>query len=165
MHANSYELCRQFAIGLQLHMGSIKTADVGSYDVNGCYRQLFDGRGPYVGFDIQPGPNVDVVLPSLYGWKLSSVHEGAFDVVISGQCVEHVAYPWRWIKDVARLMRNNGLLWLCAPNTEVFHEHPIDAWRVWPDGMKALFEEAGLITEHCRAYGPDTMGIARKPNR
>lgn len=136
---------------------------MGSYDVNGTYRDLFDRSGwQYTGFDIREGPNVDVVLYDCL-WKLPEGCNEAFDVVISGQCMEHVAAPWNWIIKVAGLCKPGGLIWLAVPNTEVFHEHPIDAWRVWPDGMRAIFEEANLETLVCRAEGPDTIGIARKP--
>ena len=167
MHDNSMRLCREFADGLFVHRGSARLAiaDIGSYDVNGIYRPLFDRPNwKYLGFDIRPGPNVDVVLPSPHCWKeLDAVHREAFDVVISGQCMEHTSHPWKWIVDVATLIKPGGLLWLAVPNTEVFHEHPIDAWRVWPAGMSALLLEAGLEELRSFAEGPDTIGIARKP--
>lgn len=164
MHDNSYQLCKNFALGLLTHRpGPLTIADVGSFDINGTYRPLFDRTGwRYVGFDIQSGPNVDVVLRSLDGWELDPSHVGGFDVVVSGQCVEHVAAPWRWIKDVARLLRPGGLLWISAPNTEVFHEHPIDAWRIWPDGMRALLAEADFEVISCETFGADTSAIAKK---
>jgi SAM-dependent methyltransferase len=159
-------LCREFANGLKLHRGNepLSIADVGSIDLNGCYRELFERPGwRYVGFDIQPGKNVDVLLAGPDDWKLPDYHCEAFDIVISGQCLEHVAAPWRWIRDVASLCKPGGLIWISAPNTEVFHEHPIDAWRVWPAGMSALLQEAGLEELSCTAVGPDTCAIARKP--
>ena len=151
---------------MHFHDKPLRIADVGSIDINGCYRELFDRAGwEYVGFDIRPGPNVDVVLQldDAGRWLSPGVGRETFDVVISGQCMEHVAAPWLWIHDVTSLCRPGGLIWLSVPNTEVFHEHPIDAWRCWPDGMRAIFHEAGLTEILCRAAGPDTVGIARKP--
>lgn len=162
MHENSRNLCRSFVAGLKAHTsGPLLIADIGSLDLNGTYRGLFDRpEWTYTGFDIQAGKNVDVVLP-LTDWPQE--YREAFDVVISGQTMEHVAAPWLWIKDVAGLMKPGGLLWLAVPNTEVFHEHPIDAWRVWPDGMRAILREGGLTEVTCYAQGPDTLAIARKP--
>jgi SAM-dependent methyltransferase len=145
-------------------MGSLRIADVGSYDVNGTYRDLFVRPGwEYVGFDIREGVNVDYVLAGSENWQLPQEHRQAFDVVISGQCMEHVAAPWKWIVNVASLCKPGGLIWLAVPNTEVFHEHPIDCWRVYPDGMRAILREAGLVELLCRIVGPDTITIARKP--
>jgi SAM-dependent methyltransferase len=164
MHDSSFERCREF---VENHLGleaQLSIADVGSYDVNGTYRPLFDGKGwTYIGFDVAAGPNVDVVLHSPEDWQLSSEHRGAFDVVISGQTLEHVRRPWLWIKQVAELCKPGGLIWICAPNTWSFHEHPIDCWRIWPEGMRALFTEANLLEIEARFFGPDTVGIARCP--
>jgi hypothetical protein len=86
-------------------------------------------------------------------------------VVVSGQCLEHVAAPWRWIKNVASLVKPSGLVWVTAPNTWGFHEYPIDAWRVWPDGLKELFREGSLVPIECAFIGNDTFGTGAKPLR
>lgn len=163
MHDNSRNACREFANALHIFRpGPLAIADVGSFDVNGTYRDLFTREGwTYTGFDRRAGPNVDAVYE--FGrYEFPDEHFAAFDIVISGQCMEHVAAPWRWIVDVAALLKPGGLLWLAVPNTEVFHEHPIDAWRCWPAGMRAIFSEGGLEELSCEVRGPDTIGIARK---
>src|SRR2546423_10564137 len=44
--------------------------DLGSQDINGCYRPLFASPPwKYVGVDLAPGPNVDVVLSDPYEWR------------------------------------------------------------------------------------------------
>jgi hypothetical protein len=35
--------------------------------------------------------------------------------------------------------------------------------RVWPDGLRALFEDAGLTEIACDRMAVDTYGTARKP--
>lgn len=160
MHENSLREMRSFVAGLRIHTsGPLNVADVGSLDVNGTYRALFDGW-TYTGFDMRPGKNVDVTHE--FGTGLPEQFRGAFDVAVSGQCMEHVAAPWKWIVDVAALLRPGGLLWLAVPCVEVFHEHPIDAWRVYPDGMRSIFREGGLTEIMCYVSGNDTIGVARK---
>lgn len=39
----------------------IKVLDVGSFDVNGTYRDIFSQKYDYTGLDMCAGPNVDVV--------------------------------------------------------------------------------------------------------
>ena len=168
MHPNSMNQCEAFRDGLLMHWHDkpLRIADVGANDINGCYRGLFARPGwEYVGFDIVAARNVDCVLPldSQGRWILPEEHREAFDVVVSGQCMEHVAAPWRWIHDVTSLCKPDGLIWLSVPNTEVFHEHPIDAWRCWPAGMSEIFREARLQEIFCRVAGPDTVGLARVP--
>ena len=123
------------------------------------------GPGSYTGFDVRPGPNVNVVLADPEHWNTPAEHLAAFDVVVSGQVMEHVRRPWRWIRDVASLCKPGGLIWISAPNSDVFHEHPIDCFRFWPDGMRAVLGEAGLEVLSCGQFGPDTTGICRKPDQ
>lgn len=163
MHTSSMDRCREFVERYLDASAPLRIADVGSYDVNGTYRSLFvNERWSYTGFDVAAGPNVDVVVEAPERWGLGSEHLAQYDVVISGQTLEHVRKPWVWIKQVAELCRPGGLIWICAPNTWCYHEHPIDCWRIWPDGMRALFDEAGLTEVACGYLNDDTVGIARR---
>lgn len=161
MHKESLGRCRDFIGNYLNSFETLKIADVGSFDVNGNYRALFDRPGwDYVGLDVTPGRNVDLIVPSDEDaiWP----HTGEFDVVISGQCVEHVRKPWKWIKQVASLAKSGGIIWITGPNQWEFHQYPIDCWRIWPDGMRGLFQEAGLIDLECYYKGTETVGIALK---
>ena len=160
MHHSSYDLCRNFVEDSLSDKKTLSIADVGSKDVNGSYRPLFDREGwHYVGLDDAAGKNVDVVLTPKT-WKENA---NKFDVAISGQCLEHVLRPWKWIDDVASIVKPGGLVWIIAPNTFQFHEYPRDCWRIWPDGLRAIFEEGKLETIYCRRVGIDTFGLAKKP--
>jgi 2-polyprenyl-3-methyl-5-hydroxy-6-metoxy-1,4-benzoquinol methylase len=165
MHESTFTRCSEFVDRYLASHEALSIADVGSYDVNGTYRSLFARPGwTYTGLDLSAGPNVDVVLKEPEHWASShSELKERFDVVISGQTLEHVRRPWIWICQVACLCKPGGLIWLCAPNTWEFHKFPIDCWRIWPDGMRGLFQQAGLDEVACWHDGPDTMGIARKP--
>jgi len=148
-----------------LHNGSL--ADVGSYNVNGTYKDIAlatSGINTYSGLDIREGPNVDIVVPLNRDW--TKVTE-SYDIVISGQCLEHVAAPWNWINQVKSICRPGGLIIIIAPWRHQFHPYPIDAWRVFPDGMRALFEHAGLIVEEVGfdEKGEDCWGVATLPER
>lgn len=126
--------------------------DVGSQDVNGTYRPLVEVRGlRYVGVDISPGKNVDLVLPetvdvqTLNQWR-STAETRAPELIISGQCLEHTRYPWEWIAHVASLgcpLARTTLI-VIAPAAWPLHRYPVDCWRILPDGMQALMTWAGL---------------------
>lgn len=130
--------------------------DVGSFDVNGTYRDLVEGHGwDYVGLDICPGPNVNFVVPERGEWALSQ----QADLVISGQCIEHTSRPWEWILNVAGLMAPGGLLFLIAPSSWPQHRYPIDCWRFLPDGIRSLAELASSTVREvdlapCLELGP-----------
>jgi len=139
--------------------GTGKTViDVGARNANGSYRDLLEQAGydNYLGVDIEDGPNVDVVLPESGEWQLE-----AADVVISGQCLEHVRQPWVWIKQVATLVKPGGTVILVAPWIWQIHRHPVDCWRILPDGMDALFEWANLDRIESGVSEADCFGVAR----
>src|SRR3954466_14003721 len=56
--------------------------DLGSQDINGSYRPLF-GLPPwkYVGLDLAPGANVDVVLSDPYDWR--EIAPDSADVIVA----------------------------------------------------------------------------------
>lgn len=144
MHTNSLKLMHGL---LRDHAskGQGRTAyDVGSFDVNGTYREMVTVFGwSYVGLDIHGGPNVDVVIPEKDSWWPESVSEKAH-LVISGQCMEHTRRPWEWILQVKQLLHDDGVLLLIVPSMWPQHKYPLDCWRVFPDGMIALADYANL---------------------
>lgn len=146
----------------------LKIADVGSRDVNGSYRHLFDrANWKYVGLDIEPGANVDIVLQGQNEW--ANAPDDEYDAVISGSTLEHTRLPWIFMKNIARIAKPGALVCVIAPYSWGYHEHPIDCWRIYPEGMKAVMECSGLSVievymvadDDNKACG-DTVGIARK---
>lgn len=161
MHATSNDLMRNFVAEHLAGRESLSIADVGSFNVNGSYKPLFDKPGwRYTGFDLSEGPNVDHVIDCERA--IPAEHRERFDVVISGQTMEHVRRPWLWMSGVSHLAKPGGLVFVIAPNTFAFHEYPIDCWRVWADGMRAVMEDAGLTVLKAGHVGIDTFGLGLK---
>jgi SAM-dependent methyltransferase len=75
----------------------------------------------------------------------------SYDIVLSGQVIEHVRRIWVWVKELARVCKIGGQVITINPVNWPYHEHPVDCWRIYPEGMKALYEEAGLDLQFCRA--------------
>jgi len=75
------------------------------------------------------------------------VPDDSYDVVLSGQVLEHVPKIWRWMTELARITRPGGTVITIAPVTWPYHEAPQDCWRAYPDGLRALYEDAGLGVE------------------
>lgn len=120
-----------------------KVLDVGSYDVNGSYKKLFDGMNiQYVGLDIEAGPNVDVVMESPYSWD--NLKDNEYDYIISGQAFEHIEYPWLTIKEIYKKLKKGGVVCIIAPNSAPEHKYPFDCYRYYADGFRALANWAGL---------------------
>jgi SAM-dependent methyltransferase len=120
--------------------------DLGSSDVNGSYRELFD-HPPwnYKGLDVATGKNVDIVLKDNYRWK--EIKSNSVDVLISGQAFEHIEFFWITILEIARILKPGGLCCIIAPSTGPEHKYPVDCWRFFPDGFSALARFARLKVE------------------
>lgn len=137
MHLQSRRLMAQFAGRIA---PGVTVLDIGSRDVNGTFREYFREH-KYIGLDITEGPNVDVVAGEYeYPFENDSI-----PVIVSGSTLEHVRKPWAWMREVARILAPSGQLCIIVPYQHPYHEHPVDCWRVYPEGLKALFEDAGLI--------------------
>ena len=145
MHQSSMQAMARF---VEQHLASrrgrpLSVLDVGSMDVNGSYRTLLDDPAwTYTGLDMAAGPGVDVVLAGPYDWSV--VASSSFDVVISGQAFEHIEFPWVTILEVARVLRPGGLVCIIVPSGGYEHRYPLDAWRYYPDGVRALARWADL---------------------
>lgn len=120
-----------------------RVLDVGSLNVNGCHREIFVERGcEYIGLDVVAGENVDIVPALVYRWD--ELKDNAFDVVISGQAFEHIEHPWLTIREMARVLKPEGYMYVGAPGIGPIHHHPLDCWRINPDGMMALAKWAAI---------------------
>jgi len=127
--------------------------DVGSLDVNGTYRRLFtDAAWSYTGLDVVAGCAVDTVVADPYRW--TEFRDASFDVVVSGQALEHIEYPWRTIEEMARVLRRGGVAFVIVPSAGPEHRHPVDCWRFLPDGLRALATWAGLGVLEVRRSEP-----------
>ena len=116
---------------------SAAVLDIGSYDVNGNYKEIFTRRGHrYTGLDMESGPNVDIVPKQTYNWE--EIKEDNYDVVISGQALEHIEFFWITVSEMTRVTKKGGLICIIAPNGFEEHRYPVDCWRFFTDGMIAL---------------------------
>ena len=96
--------------------------------------------------DRSPAPNLTYTAMSDYEFPIP---DDAYDIVLSGQVIEHVRKIWVWIREVARVCRPGGLVITIGPVSWPYHEAPVDCWRAYPEGMKALYEEAALSDVWC----------------
>lgn len=93
------------------------------------------GIGEYVGFDVLPGPNVDVVGDA---HELSRHVDGPFDAVYSISTFEHLAMPWKAVLEINRVLRVGGLMFAATHHTWPPHELPWDYWRYSRGAFEAL---------------------------
>ena len=156
MHKNSFRAMRRFKNQYLRNIKGATVLDVGSRFMQKgkllTYRKIFELDFDYTGMDIEPGENVDIV-----GYENI---KNVYDVVISGQVMEHVKRPWEWLKSLKQYFKT--YICIIAPHTHEEHRHPLDTYRYFPDGMRDLFEHAGIKELEIYTSRDDTIGIGEK---
>lgn len=138
MHDSSRRIMKDFLTRYLPVDKPLKILDVGSYSVCGSYKDLMSASWEYIGLDMTDGPNVDVVPKDVYDWK--EIERESFDVVISGQAMEHIKWPWKTFEEIDRVLKVGGLVCIIAPSSGKIHRYPVDCYRYYPDGFAALAE-------------------------
>lgn len=98
-------------------MKGVRVLEVGSYDVNGSIRKMFEGS-EYLGVDLFEGPGVDVVSSG----HLLSLPDGSFDASISSECFEHNPFWVETFRNMYRMTADSGILVItCASRGRLEH--------------------------------------------
>ena len=141
-----------------------RVVEVGSMNINGSLREHIEALGPasYVGVDFLAGAGVDVVCDA--GELVTRFGEGAFDVVVSTEMLEH-AQNWRSAIDaMKRVLVPGGVLLLTArgPGFKL-HGYPHDWHRFTVDDVRRIFADFHVDRLDADPQAPGVMVVARKP--
>lgn len=166
MHPSSYdrmaEFCRDYLAPRRQE--ALLIVDLGSCDYNGSYRPIF-ARQPwrYLGVDLTAGKNVDLVLRDPYDWH--ELKTESVDVLVSGQTFEHTEFFWETILEIARVLKPNGLCCVIAPASGNEHRFPLDCWRIFADGFRALARYAHLEVLHSHTHWEELARYDMESNK
>ena len=80
-HPEQLEFMRLAYSSLPQSLKLGKCLEIGSYDVNGTTRNVFEHTTDYVGVDLTAGPGVDLVC---FGHEVS-LPDSSFDIAISAE--------------------------------------------------------------------------------
>jgi SAM-dependent methyltransferase len=140
MHTNSKLLFDKYATAII--QGGMRILEIGPDEFPSTYeRSVDDPSIVWHYLDIHGNPNLTYPNCKEYSFPIP---DKSYDIVLSGQVIEHVKKPWEWILELARVTRVEGFVIIINPVSWIYHEAPVDCWRIYPDGMKALYETAGL---------------------
>lgn len=154
MHLNSELIFKKY--GLSYFKSNLKVLEIAPASFPTRYQQLVNDPSviwetidfvstEYI--DQEAVNNLTYELKSPYSFPLE---DESYDIVLSGQVLEHVEKIWTWMKELKRVVKKGGIIVTINPVSWIYHEAPIDCWRVYPSGIKALAEEAGLAVELAR---------------
>lgn len=157
MHSNSLLLFEKYAA--PYFTKGMKVLEIGPNRVPSTYCQMVGDRGvTWHTLDIYESPDLTYSASSPEAFP---VPDGEYDLVLSGQVIEHVQRIWKWMAEVARITRPGGRVITISPVSWPYHEAPIDCWRLYPEALKVLLEEAGLTMEACHF---ESLELPQFPN-
>lgn len=138
MHPSSVENMRRakrlvgsLSIGLVLDVGGDHRS----------YKDLFPGCAYHIA-NIVKAPGVTHVMPGPYELPFS---DNLFDLVVSGQMLEHCSNPFRSVAEMKRVLKPSGHMILIAPSAGPRHDKQ-DCWRFMDDAFQAIADEVGMLT-------------------
>jgi len=157
MHTNSKLLFKTHASGLFRERSRV--LEVGPDGFPSSYRKLvrLDALEWHT-LDIDDNERLTYPRSEQYSFRIP---DGVYDVVLAGNVIEHVKKIWEWTKEIARVCKVNGTVIILVPVSWHFHEAPVDCWRIYPEGMKALLENAGLEVVLCQFESMEAPGYRR----
>jgi SAM-dependent methyltransferase len=140
MHSNSKLLFAKY--GQQFIRSGCRLLEIGPDEIPSSYAQMVDDKTvTWDTLDMGGGRPLTYANVSEYSFPIP---DESYDVVLAGQVLEHVRKIWIWVKELERVCKKGGHVILINPVSWPFHQAPVDCWRIYPDGMRALLEDTGL---------------------
>lgn len=114
--------------------------EIGSkdYGSTSSFRQFYPD-GEYVGVDMEPGKNVDLVVDLTKGVGELPKHHFALGICCS--VLEHVRKPWVFADHLTSVLRTGAALYMSVPWVWRYHAYPDDYFRFSWRGVIELFPE------------------------
>jgi SAM-dependent methyltransferase len=88
----------------------------------------------------------------------------SFDTVLSIQVLEHTPDPFRLVSEMARVLKEDGVLILAAPFSFRLHEEPHDYFRYTPHGLREICGRVELVIDELRQVGSLWSLVGHKLN-
>jgi SAM-dependent methyltransferase len=134
MHNTSLISGKSFSESYGIQDGLV--VDIGGRNVNGSLRSFFEEKGmKFICIDMESDSSVDIVVPP--GEKLP-FEDGSVDLIVSTSCFEHDPCFWLTFKEMTRIIKPSGYIYINAPTTGPYHNYPGDNWRFYSDAGQAL---------------------------
>ena len=90
--------------------------------------------------DIVDGADIDVVAFA----ESLPFEDRCFDLAISQETLEHVQDPFRAVREMYRVLKDGGQIYVQVPFIIGYHPGPTDYWRFTREGVQELVNQAGF---------------------
>jgi SAM-dependent methyltransferase len=129
---------------LDIKANPLKVLDVGGFHNNPdkTYQKIFDDIDDLVWIvvDIVKHPSVTVVMEDPLKIPFP---DNSFDLVVSGQMLEHCCQPFKMVAEMKRVVKPDGYIAIIAPSIGHRHDKQ-DGWRFLDDAFRFIAEDVGL---------------------
>lgn len=152
MHLNSELIFNKYASSC--FRADIKVLEIGPAGIPSAYSKVINDRSiqwhtldlkstTYIASSIE---NLSFTTDNPYVFPIEN---DSYDIVLSGNVIEHVQDIWKWMEELKRVTKPGGRIISINPVSWEYHEAPIDCWRIYPSGYEALASKCNLNLELC----------------
>ncbi|MDB4178061.1 class I SAM-dependent methyltransferase [Gammaproteobacteria bacterium] len=109
------------------------------------YKDLFVNVNNYIGLEIDDRRNREMSLADyFYDGKEFPFENKSYDGILSNQVFEHIFNPNEFLKEVNRVLKQDGLFLITVPFVWDEHEQPYDYARYSSFGIKHVLNKHGF---------------------
>lgn len=112
-------------------------------------RDIHSQAAHYVGIDICAGEGVDQVLDLTQDKNVELLGEGKFNTIYCLCVLEHVPNIFSIARNIERMLKVGGKLFVSVPFAWKIHRIPCDMWRFTPQSIDYLFPRIEFKKEWC----------------
>ncbi|MBT6053567.1 MAG: class I SAM-dependent methyltransferase [Lentimicrobiaceae bacterium] len=116
--------------------------DVGAGECQ--YAYLFNKRNEYESCDMQDSFHSDVeydIVSSIYDIPRN---DSSYDIVLMLQVLEHIEFPVKALKEINRILKKGGVLFLSVPQAAGDHFAPYHYFNYTQYGLDSVLKRAGF---------------------
>ena len=134
----------------------------------GCGDRPYESLIPakeYIGLELDtPASRARGRADAYYDGRSFPFADGSFDSVLCNQVLEHVFAPDEFVRELARVLRDDGRLLLTVPFVWDEHEQPRDYGRYSSFGLAALLARHGFELLQTRKTAADVRALFQMIN-
>ncbi|MES2779036.1 MAG: methyltransferase domain-containing protein [Bacteroidota bacterium] len=152
MHLNSELIFRKYYE--PYFKNNIKVLEIGPAGIPSAYSKVVNN--PTIQWDTLDlkstkyiSSSIDKLTYTTDNPYIFPIESNSYDIVISGNVIEHVQNIWAWTNELKRIVKVNGHIFTINPVSWEYHEAPIDCWRIYPAGYEAIAVMCDLKIETC----------------
>ena len=113
----------------------------------------------YIGLDIEGSPHGQHDM--VFDGQTIPLPDHSVDTAMATEVLEHCPEPTRLLREIRRVLKPDGLLFITVPFFWPLHEVPYDFYRYTPHAIRFHLEQAGFENINLRAHAGWDASLAQ----